>query len=207
MNRDATVHLVDDEPEFLRSLGHLLRTAGFAVKLYDSPLRFLDDHDPAATGCAVLDFAMEEMDGLALQTELLRRGGARPIVFLSGRAAVPNAVQAMKAGAVDFLIKPVDGDELIQAVKRALKKDRADRLEASRRAIIHQHLDSLTERERAVLPLVTDGLLNKEIADRLGITERTVKFHRGHLMAKLGMHSVVELTHLLHSLGDGNEHP
>ncbi len=205
MNDAATIYLVDDEPEFLNSLGHLLRSRGFTVEMYDSPRAFLNAHDTARPGCLVMDLAMEEMDGLALQEELARRCGSRPIIFLSGQATVPRSVAAMKAGAVDFLVKPFEEPALLRAIERALGQDRARRAGDERRRELRRLVAALTERERAVLDLVVVGLLNKEIAGKLGITERTVKFHRSHLMAKLGARSAVELVHLLHRLNDGGK--
>ncbi len=202
MKSDATVYLVDDERELLDSLGHLLRMEGFSVELYESPCRFLMDHDPSRPGCVVLDLAMEEMDGLLLQGELLGQCESRQVIFLSGRATVPDSVAAMKAGAVDFLTKPFEGTALVAAVTRAIERDRENRRRGARVEDLRKRFASLTQRECDVLGLVTAGRMNKEIAEVLGIAERTVKFHRSHLMRKLRVASVVDLAHLTHELRD-----
>lgn len=192
-DRDALIYLVDDELDFLEAAESLLRAAGFKVAPFASPRDFLEAYEPQRPGCVVLDLAMTEMDGLQLQEELVRRCATRPVIFLTGQATVPDSVVAMKAGAFDFLMKPLKGAELIATVKQALRKDR----EAQR---FREVFESLTPREREVLQLVVEGLMNKEIADRLGIAQRTVKFHRAHLMDKLGAQSVVELLHVSRAL-------
>jgi len=190
---DATVFLVDDDASVLRGLERLLRAAGFAVRGFTSPEAFLEQHDPAAPGCAVLDLAMNGLSGLELQRALAARGGDRPVIFLTGRGDIAATVQAMKAGATDFLTKPVPAQDLVTAVRLGIEKDRQAR---AARAGVEGRLATLTPREHEVLRLVVAGRLNKQIAADLGMAEKTVKVHRGRMMAKMGIRSVAELVRM-----------
>ncbi len=190
------VFVVDDEPAVRKSLWRLLRSAGFEVEAFASPEEFLRALPPDSPGCAILDVSMPGLDGLALQRELESRGSALPIVFLTGRADIPQSVQAMKSGAVDFLTKPVEGELLLSAVRQALEKDRAGRAVAEELADIRRRLATLTAREREVLGGVVSGRLNKQIGGDLGISEKTVKVHRGRVMEKMGAASLAELVHV-----------
>jgi FixJ family two-component response regulator len=190
-----TVYLVDDEPAVLKSLSRLLRSEGFAVAAFGSPAELLEQLDPAARGCFVLDLAMPGLDGLSLQKALSARGSELPILFLTGRGDIGKSVAAMKSGALDFLTKPVDDERLLDAVRAALKRDRARRQAREEVAEIRRRLESLTQREREVLEGVVAGRLNKQIAASLGTALKTVKIHRGRMMEKMGATSVADLVH------------
>ena len=193
------VYVVDDEPAVRRSLWRLLRSSGYEVATFASAEEFLEKLDADAAGCAVLDVSMPGLDGLALQQRLARRHVPLPIVFLTGRGDIPASVTAMKAGAEDFLTKPVDEGVLFDAIRRALDRGRKTREATRRRDEVRERLESLTPREREVLEGVVAGRLNKQIAGDLGIAEKTVKVHRGRVMEKLGAGSVAELVHLADS--------
>lgn len=188
-----TVYVVDDEPAVVKSLSRLLSSEGFVVKTFASPAEFLERLDPVASGCAVLDLAMPRLDGLALQKALSARGSELPILFVTGRGDIPKSVEAMKMGAVDFLTKPVDGEKLLAAVRRAMEMDRARRGTRAEVTEIRRRLETLTPREREVLEGVVAGRLNKQIAGDLGAALKTIKIHRGRMMEKMGAGSVAEL--------------
>ena len=193
---DFTVFIIDDDQGVLDALSRFLRTAGYETKAYSSPQAFLDEHDPSMPGCVVLDLSMPRVNGLAVQRELVTRGIERPIIFLSGRGTVPASVEAMKAGAVDFLPKPFKGDELLSAIKVAEERDRVRLQRAAERKAASKLIDKLTPREKEVMELVVQGHLNKNIAALIGTTEKTVKVHRGRVMQKMGVRSVAELVRL-----------
>ncbi len=199
--RAPTVYAVDDEPATLKAIARLLRAAGWNVAPFASPRDFLEKLDPAVPGCLVLDLSMPEMTGLEVQQALDERRCALPIVFLTGRADVPASVKAMKRGAADFLTKPVDEEDLLAAVARAVEKDAAARKDRAEVAAIREHLATLTPREREVLEHVISGKLNKQIAADLGTAEKTVKVHRGRVMAKMGAASVADLVRLAEKAG------
>ena len=190
------VYVVDDEPAVRKGLWRLLRSAGYEVSTFASAEDFLQGLEPEAAGCAILDVAMPGLDGLALQRTLADRGAALPVLFLTGRGDVPASVKAMKAGATDFLTKPVDEDVLLEALRRALERGKAERESRRRLVEARERLEALTPREREVLEGVVAGRLNKQIAGDLGIAEKTVKVHRGRVMEKLGASSVAELVRL-----------
>lgn len=191
------VFLVDDDAAVLNALSRLLREAGFDVEAFQSPSEFLLHDDVQTPGCAVLDVALGDWNGLEVQSVLASKGDVRPIVFITGRGDVATGVRAMKAGAVDFLIKPVREDDLIAAVLRALEKDRLAREEDAKLASVGERLASLTPREHEVLTSVVAGRLNKQIAADLGIAEKTVKVHRGRVMAKMAVRSVADLVRIV----------
>jgi len=188
-----TTYLVDDDPGVLKALARMLRTAGYDSRQFLSPRDFLREHDPSIPGCAILDLTMPELDGLQLQRSLADDGLDRPIIFLTGNGDIPSTVQAMKAGAIDFLTKPVRREQLLAAIACAEEKDAAARRMRDRRRAVESKLGRLTPREREVLEHVIAGELNKQIAAILGTAEKTVKVHRGRMMAKLGVRSVAEL--------------
>jgi FixJ family two-component response regulator len=198
-----TVFLVDDDPRVLKALARLLASDGWITQTYRSAREFLADHDATAPGCLVLDLLMPDMTGLDLQQELARLGQHRPIIFLSGRGDVPSSVNAMKSGAVDFLTKPVDAKSLLEAVRRATERDLRQRALADRLHGLTTRLATLTVREREVLDGVVAGLLNKQIAGRLGIVEKTVKVHRARAVAKMGARSTAELVRMVEAAGGG----
>jgi FixJ family two-component response regulator len=191
------VRVVDDDAAVLKSLDRLLRSAGFAVTTYPSPRDFLDRHDSAAPGCVLLDLSMPGIDGLQLQAALTRAGDPCPVVFISGHGDIPASVQAMKAGAVDFLTKPFDQAQLLAAVRAAVEKDRAVREARAERSSIGARVAALTPREREVMAHVVAGDLNKQIAAELGIAEKTVKVHRARVMKKMRVGSLAALVWLV----------
>jgi len=193
---DFRVFIIDDDQGILDALNRFLRTAGYETKAYSSPQAFLEEHDPSMPGCVVLDLSMPRMNGLAVQRELVTRGSERPVIFLSGRGTVPASVEAMKAGAVDFLPKPLKGDELLSAIKVAEERDLVRLQRAAERKAAGKLIDKLTPREKEVMELVVQGHLNKNIAALIGTTEKTVKAHRGRVMHKIGVRSVAELVRL-----------
>lgn len=186
------VTIVDDDLLVLRALDRLLRAAGIAVETYSSADEFLQSREPAA-GCVVMDLSMPGRGGLELQRALAEAADSRPIVFISGQGTVPASVEAMKAGAMDFLTKPIDERRLLDAVRAALEKDRLVRERDAQRAAITARAATLTERERQVLAYVVTGKLNKQIAAELGTAEKTIKVHRARMMRKMEVDSLAEL--------------
>ena len=197
----ATVFVVDDDPSVLKGLARLLRSAGWQAATFASPEEFLRNHDPSSPGCLILDVSMPGLDGLALQRRLSDAGSARPIVFLTGHGDVPTSVKAMRAGALNFLSKPVDDDKLLAAVGEAVEVDRVTRSAGSEAAEARRRLATLTPRERQVLDGVVAGKMNKRIADELGVVEKTVKVHRAQVMDKMGTRSLAELARMAERMG------
>ncbi len=200
-NLNSIVYLVDDDKRILTALTRLLEGDGHVTLAFTSARAFLEAHDPEIPGCVVLDLLMPEMSGLAVQQQLQQLGRCRPVIFLSGRAGVPACATAMKAGAVDFLTKPVEAELFLATVGRGLARDAAERALGQKRQALSDRMSSLTQRERQVLEGVVEGLLNKQIANRLGIVEKTVKVHRAHAISKLGARSTAELVRMVYSLG------
>jgi FixJ family two-component response regulator len=189
----ACVSVIDDDALVLRSLDRLLQSHGFQVHTFSSPHAFLEQRDAETPGCIVVDLSMPGLSGLELQQVLARAADRRPVVFISGRSSVEASVRAMKAGAVDFLTKPFDEADLVEAVRAAVEKDRASREGLAERAAVNLRLASLTPRERDVLSRVVSGKLNKQIAAELGTAEKTVKVHRARMMRKMQFDSLAEL--------------
>ena len=201
MNPSATVFLVDDEPGILKSLTRLLRTEGFTVVAFSSAQTFLAAYRPSDLGCLVLDVAMPGIDGLELQHRLNHEGLMLPIIFLTGHGDIPMSVRAIKAGAIDFLTKPVNDADLLRAVRAALQRAEEQRALVAETAALSERLAQLTPREREVMQHVITGKLNKQIAADLGTGEQNIKIHRGRVMQKLGVQSVAELVRLAQRLG------
>ena len=193
--------VVDDDPGVLRALTRLLVAAGFEARAFPLPAAFLEQHDPATPGCLVLDVALPGLDGLQLQQTLTASGAGRPIVFITGRGDIPSSVRAMKAGAVDFLTKPVNDRELLAAVRNAIEMNRRARVAQIELDALGQRLASLTPREREVLAHVVAGRLNKQIAADLGTVEKTIKVHRARIMQKTAARSLAELVRIADKLG------
>jgi FixJ family two-component response regulator len=193
--------VVDDDPSVLRALTRLFSAAGFEARAFPSPAAFLEAHDPTTFGCLVLDLALPGLDGLELQQALTVSNCARPIVFITGRGDIPTSVRAMKGGAVDFLTKPVNDEDLLAAVHNALEIDRAAREAQVEVDALRQRLASLTPREREVLVHVVAGRLNKQIAADLGTVEKTIKVHRARIMAKMAVRSLADLVRIAERLG------
>jgi FixJ family two-component response regulator len=187
------VFVVDDDHSILSAMSRLLGLAGYDVETFESPGEFLAHHDPQVPGCALLDIGLGETDGLALQNALVEREPARPIIFLTGCDDVMTGVRAMKAGAVDYLTKPVHETELLAAIEKAIETDRKSRAVRDETAKFGNRLEQLTPREHEVMVHVVRGRLNKQIANDLGIVEKTVKVHRARVMEKLGVRSVATL--------------
>jgi FixJ family two-component response regulator len=191
------IFLVDDEEPVRKAIMRLLRAEGLSVAAFASAAEFLDGLDSRGAGCLVLDVAMPGLSGLELQEELARRGARLPIVFLTGRADVPMCALAMKRGAVDFLVKPVNDSDLLAAVRRALDQDERASRQHREQEEISARLQTLTAREREVLELVVRGKLNKQIAADLGAAEKTIKVHRGRVMTKMAAASVADLVRMM----------
>jgi FixJ family two-component response regulator len=203
MNCTHTVCLVDDELALLRALTRLLEAAGFSVRTFSSAQAFLDFTEYELPCCVVLDINLPEVNGLQLQAELLERVIDCPIVFLSGQADIAMSVEAMRAGAIDFLTKPVDAAALIDAVSAALHRHAVSLEHRGAIASLNDRWQSLTPREREVCLRVVQGQLNKEIAASLGTAEKTIKVHRGRAMRKMQARRVADLVRMANQLDDG----
>jgi FixJ family two-component response regulator len=195
------VFLVDDEPELRRALERVLRAEGFVVESCGSATEFLAGLGPRLVGCVVLDLSMPDLDGLAVQQRLLDTGATLSVVFLTGRGDIPSSVRAMKAGAVDFLTKPVKAAELAAAVRFGMAQAEARHAEAELVSAMRERHALLTPREAEVMRHVIAGKLNKVIAADLGTTEQTIKVHRSRVMEKLAVGSVAELVNAARLMG------
>jgi RNA polymerase sigma factor (sigma-70 family) len=191
------VWVVDDESDVLEGLTLLLRSADYPVVPCRGGRELLDRLDEESTGCIVLDLRMPDMGGLEVQRELGRRGCRIPVVFLSGHGDIPIAVEAIRAGAVDFLEKPVRDKQLFASVERALDEDRRRQAEATDRGEARDLLDSLSPREAEVADLILEGLKTAEIAERLGLSPRTVEMHRARLLRRLGARTSAEAVRII----------
>ena len=197
------VYLVDDEPSFLRALSRRLQAAGYQVECFDSPEQFLGRRRRSdVPGCVVLDLQMPGPGGLELQQALAQADEALPVVFLTAHGDVASSVRAMKSGAVDFLSKPVRGEDLLDAIRLALTRGASEREKRQKNREWGSRYERLSPREREVFVLVVRGLPNKQIADVLGVSERTVKAHRSQVMHKMGVHSGPELGRAVEWLSD-----
>lgn len=200
MNVPPLVHVVDDDDSLRTALLRLLDAAGFEARGYASTGEFLLRPPPDRPGCVLLDLRLPGPSGLDLQEALRDHGIQLPVVFLTGHADVASSVRALKAGAVDFLIKPVDRKVLFDAIERALERDATGRANRAEEEALRARFASLTARERQVFDGIAAGKLNKQIANDLGVAERTVKFHRARAMEKLGVQSAAELGRLAERL-------
>ena len=204
MNETAakpTIFLVDDDASVLKALSRVLREEGWSVATFESAQAFLAQRDPNAEGCLVLDVTMPGLDGLELQRRLAVAGESLPIVFVTGHGDIPMSVQAIKAGAADFLTKPVQAQVLLSAVHAAIDHHAAVRRAHAETAELRRRLASLTLREREVLAELTAGRLNKQIAADLGVVEQTIKFHRARIMERIQAKNIAELMHIAGRLG------
>lgn len=200
MTEAASVYLVDDQPAVLKAMSRLLQSAGLNVVTYESAQAFLDSGHVGKAGCLVLDLAMPDMDGMALQNRLKEMNSDLPIIFLTGHGSIDTGVLAMKLGAQDFLTKPVDGDKLLAAVQAACEHNLRCRQARKEKQAIQARLNSLTPRELEVLHLIVEGKLNKQVAAELGTVEKTIKVHRAKVMSKMDVPSLAALIHLLEKL-------
>ncbi len=198
-----TVFLVDDDPGVSRALSRVLREEGWNVETFDSAEAFLGRCRPDEQGCVVLDVTMPGLDGLELQRRLAEAGQSLPIVFVTGHGDIPMSVQAIKAGAADFLTKPVEAHVLVSAIRTAIQNDAAKQQMRAATAQIRQRFDTLTPREREVLAALVEGRLNKQIAADFGVVEQTIKFHRARIMERMQAKTVAQLMHIAARLGIG----
>lgn len=198
---DSIVFVIDDDPSFRRSTQLLIESAGFDVNGFASAEEFLQSRRSNVPACLLLDVRLPRISGLDLQRELSKAGIQIPIIFITGHGDIPMTVQALKAGAVEFLTKPFREQELLDAIRRAIDSDRAARLERAKLADLRGRYESLTPREREVMGHVVSGTLNKQIADELGRTEKTVKVHRHQIMQKMHARSLAELVRMAERLG------
>jgi FixJ family two-component response regulator len=195
------IFLVDDDPSVLKALTRMLSTHGYEVRAFSGPTEFLAQHDRSVPGCAIFDVSMPGLDGIELQAALKAGGAERPVIFITGVGDIPVTVQAMKAGAIDFLTKPVKSRQLLTAIALAAEKE-AQALELrGELASVNDRVSRLTPREREVLTHVIAGQLNKQIAADLGTVEKTIKLHRGRVMHKMGVRSVADLVRIAERAG------
>ena len=194
------VFVVDDEEAVGDSIAMLLRTVGLTSRVYRDPRRFLEEYRPEMPGCLVLDVRMPQMGGLEVQKELARRNATLPVIFITGHGDVPMAVEAMRGGAVDFIQKPFNDDELIRRVQNALEQDAQERELLQRREEIERRWKELTSREREIAERIADGQANKKVAAELGISVRTAELHRARVLQKMGVRSPAQLVRMLVAL-------
>jgi FixJ family two-component response regulator len=197
----SVVFIVDDDASMRGALENLIGSVGLEVRAFSSPQEFLADQRPDAPGCLVLDVRLPGKSGLAFQEDLVKAGIALPVIFITGHGDIPMSVRAMKAGAMEFLTKPVDDQVLLDAVHAAIERDRQKRRTAAQLAELQARYRTLTERERDVMKLVASGRANKQVAGDLGISEVTVKVHRGQVMRKMRARSLADLVRMADRLG------
>ncbi len=197
----ALICIIDDDEGVRGALDSLLRSSGYAVRAFENPETFLSCPEADNASCLVLDIRLGEADGLDFQQELLDNEVPVPIILITGHGDIPMTVKAMKAGAIDFLPKPFDEDKMLDAVHEAVRRDRGRRAQSQRQDDVRTRHEGLTPREREVMALVTAGLMNKQVAGRLGVSEITVKIHRGNMMRKMQAQSLADLVRMAESLG------
>ena len=202
--RNAVIAIVDDDLSVRRSLQRLIRSAGWNAESFASAQEFLARPGPGTPSCLLLDLRLPGLSGLDLQKRMAEIGLEIPIVFLTGHGNIPASVQAMKAGAVEFLTKPFDEEDLFQAIQEAIERDWRTRQQRAEKRELKNRYASLTSREQEIMEQVISGTLNKQIAAELGITEFTVKFHRGHIMRKMQADSLADLVRMAGNLGMGS---
>jgi FixJ family two-component response regulator len=201
---EPIVFVVDDDLSVRRSTERLVRSAGFNVQSFASAGEFLKNPRPEGPACLVLDVRMPGLNGMDLQQELNQSGIRIPIIFITGHGDIPMSVRAMKAGAVEFLTKPFRSRSLLDAIRAAIARDQSACKERSEIGGLREYYERLTPREREVMALVAGGLLNKQVADQLSTTERTIKFHRANIMQKMGATSLADLVRMVEKLGASN---
>jgi RNA polymerase sigma factor (sigma-70 family) len=197
----SMVYIIDDDASVRDALGRLVRSVGLAVETFGSTQEFLQSRRPAAASCMVLDVRLPGKSGIDFHRELVASGSGIPVIFITAHGDIPMSVQAMKAGAIEFLPKPFRDQDLLDAINIALEKDRVRRKLEAEIAVLQDRLAELTPREQEVLPLVVSGLPNKQIAALIGTSEGSVKVHRAQLMRKMGADSVADLVRITEKLG------
>ena len=197
----SVVIIVDDDAAIRASLDSLFRSIGLETRLFGSPVELLGGPLPDGPGCIVLDVRLPGVSGLDLQGQLTRQGIDFPIIFMTGHGDIPMSVRAMKAGAVDFLSKPFRDQDMLDAVTAALERDAQRRTEAAAKEDLRAQYETLTAREREVMGYVTAGLMNKQVAGLIGLSEITVKIHRGNVMRKMQVRSLADLVRKAEALG------
>ncbi len=200
MLAEPTVFVVDDDEAVANAFRYLIESVGLRVEVFTSPLTFIEKYDPERPGCLLLDVRMPAMSGFDLLDWLRQRGLDIPVIFVTGHGDVPMAVRAMKAGAIDFIEKPFRDQELLDQIHKAIRLDALKRRERARYAMIQERYQSLTEREREVMDLVVAGYANKVIADRLGLSAKTVEAHRAKVMEKMKARSLSQLVQMAYEL-------
>lgn len=198
--RNATIYVIDDDESIRDSLGSLLRSVGFHAEVFASTEAFLDFSRNDVSSCLVLDVRLPGANGMEFQEQLKKAGIEIPIIFITAHGDIPMTSRAIKAGAVEFLTKPFQKDELLEAIRQGLERDRRQRSEHADFTELRERFDKLTQREREVMELVVDGLLNKQVASRLGLSEVTVKIHRAHAMQKMEADSLADLVRMAERL-------
>ncbi|MFO1108055.1 MAG: response regulator [Bradyrhizobium sp.] len=203
----SVVFVVDDDARMRSSLSSLLRSVGLQVRVFAAASEFLQEKRPAVPSCLVLDVRLPGESGLDFQAELSRLGIRIPIIFMTGHGDIPMTVRAMKAGAVEFLTKPFREQDMLDAVKLALERDRSRLRSEKASSGLKSSFETLTVREREIMTLVASGLMNKQVAGKIGLSEITVKVHRGRIMQKMGARTLADLVRMAEALGIGQSPP
>lgn len=199
-NPTEVVFVIDDDESMRAAIARLLAAVGLSTQTFSSGMEFLEAHQPNVAGCVVLDVRLPQISGLDLQREMVERGIHYPVIFVTGHGDIQMSVQAMKAGAVEFLTKPFRDQDLLDAISAAIQRDRAARTKRADTAELRKCYDDLTPREKEVVSMVISGLLNKQIAVELGASEKTIKIHRGRAMQKMRADSLADLVRMAERL-------